>query len=96
MGLFVATVGGRRLPMALRAVVVLAVLGLVVLTFPGTGQLYAAMHFPLGHHDRIFQAEGIEGVVYTYQDREQVGNYINGQPHGGRPNSGFERRRSRH
>jgi spermidine synthase len=89
MGPFVATAGGRRLAMAPRAAAVFGLLGLVALTFPGPGRLYAAMHFPAGEHDRVFQAEGIEGVVYTYQDPGRIGNFINGQVHGGRPNLGF-------
>ncbi|HZW32145.1 MAG TPA: hypothetical protein VFF52_15645 [Isosphaeraceae bacterium] len=89
MGLFVTTVAGRRLPIAARSVVVLGLLGLAVAIFPRPGQLYAAMHSPVGHHERTFQEEGIEGIVYTTQDGEHIGNYINGLVHGGRPNPGF-------
>ena len=89
MGLFVTTLAGRRLPIAVRSVVVLGLLGLAVVIFPRPGQLYEAMHSPLGHHDRTFQEEGIEGIVYTTQDGERISNYINGLVHGGRPNPAF-------
>jgi predicted membrane-bound spermidine synthase len=84
MGLFVARVLGRRLSIPRRLAVTMSLLAVVVVTFPRPGQLYAAMHSPLGHHDRTFQEEGIEGIVYTIQDGERISSYINGLSHGGR------------
>jgi predicted membrane-bound spermidine synthase len=89
MGLFVATLLGRSVSITRRFLVVVCLVGLVILVFPRSGQIYAAIHFPVGPHEQTFQKEGVEGVVYTYQDGERVGNYINGQLHGGRPNPSF-------
>ena len=67
-------------------------IGIVILTscaavalFPRQGDLYRIMHTPFDSFSNVFLEEGVDGIVLTYQEDEQMVNYINGLGHGYRP-----------
>jgi spermidine synthase len=72
------------------AVASLLVAGIIL--FPRAGDLYTTMHFPPGEGYQFYLEEGREGVVGTYVRGESVITYINGSPHGGRPDFSFHAR----
>jgi predicted membrane-bound spermidine synthase len=79
----------RALSLQGRLVAVGMACGIAVVFVPGKGDLHKAMHFPPGPDYQSYLAEGIEGVVLTYVNGENVRMYIGGSAHGGRPGYGF-------
>jgi len=60
--------------------------------FPRPTQLYRAIHYPAIKYDSSenkYITEGLDGVILSYHYQDKLATYINGMPHGGRPNAGF-------
>jgi predicted membrane-bound spermidine synthase len=82
---------GWAVPPAARVAVCAALLAAALVVFPGRGELYAVIHPPAPPGSESHFAEGIDGIVLTRQQGDEVHNYINGLAHGGRPGYGFYR-----
>lgn len=87
-GLIGLGMGLKAIPLPLKAAAACAMAALLFPFFPVRGELYKAMHVAPGKDFEVYLEEGLEGVVATYQNKDQVKNYINGLGHGGRP--GYE------
>ncbi len=101
-GLFVYRLGKYRLSKNFRVITVLGCTLLAVFLFPTAGKIYQVIH-PTRHEVmkilgmkpmkkekmKIWQDEGVEGIVVTYNRGDRVWTYINGLPHGGRPDYFF-------
>jgi len=85
--IFVSNFGDRRVALNRRILLATVLFMAAVIFFPKRGQLYEAMHYPPGEA-KMFLEEGVDGVVVTYQQGQEVRNFINGLAHGGRP--GYE------
>jgi predicted membrane-bound spermidine synthase len=66
------------------------VVAVAALLFPGAGQLYALVHPNPANTERYLD-EGIDGVIMTLVNGEDVRTYIDGLAHGGRPGTVFYR-----
>lgn len=82
--LFVTRLAGKELHVNKRIAAVLALLIVSLLFFPKKGQLYEVIHPPFEKFEKYFE-EGRDGVIMTYKNNDEVGNFINGLSHGGRP-----------
>jgi predicted membrane-bound spermidine synthase len=88
-GLAPRTLGARRLPLVNRVAAVLALALAAVWLFPRPGALYAAMHVAPFPARTTHVEEGMDAVVVTYENGDQLRNFINGQGHGYRPGPFF-------
>jgi spermidine synthase len=62
------------------------VVAAIATVFPRKGELYEAMHVnPYSGRGNFFLDEGVDGVIGTFQQGDQLLSYINSAPHGGRP-----------
>ncbi len=84
-GLASRGIGGRQVPGLYRLVCTVVLVAGAAAVFPGRGELYAAMHTPPFASGTVLFEEGIDSVVFTYEDQGQFRNFINGQGHGYRP-----------
>lgn len=84
-GLAPRTVGRRSVPGAARFACVSVLVIAAVASCPRPGELYAAMHTPPFASGTARFVEGFDSVVFTWQNGEQMRNFINGQGHGYRP-----------
>ncbi len=84
-GLAPLGVGGRRVHGVYRLACTVILVAGAAAVFPGRGALYAAMHTPPFASGTVRFEEGTDSVVFTYEDRGRLVNFINGQGHGYRP-----------
>jgi predicted membrane-bound spermidine synthase len=85
IGVFADRFRGRRLTFRSRALTATFALLLAVVIFPGSKQLYQAMHPSPAIAAETHIEEGLNGVIVTYKNGEEIENYINGLGHGVRP-----------
>jgi predicted membrane-bound spermidine synthase len=84
-GLALRSVGRRIASVVVRFACISLLAIAAVASFPRPGELYAAMHTPPFAGGTARFVEGFDSVVFTWQNGEQMRNYINGQGHGYRP-----------
>jgi spermidine synthase len=88
-GLFYGRTGKRRSAYLYRYVGIFVLILSGTVLFPGSGELYLAMHPDYGNNFKTYFEEGLDGVVATFVKDNAVRNFINGLPQGGKPHYYF-------
>ena len=77
-------------PLRARAACVAVLMAGIAVCFPHKGDLYDAIyHSIFDKGANLLFDEGIDGVIVTYHQGDEVRTFINGSAHGGRPNYRF-------
>lgn len=76
---------GHPFPPAARFATTGSLLVTALILLPGRGELYERMHISPGPKYHAYFSEGVEGIVLTYVNGDEVQHFIGGQAHGGRP-----------